>query len=164
MDEKNIKAEYKGELIIGDIVIPCAVLSDGTRVIGESGISSHLGSIGGKSYRLRDKLEISRGGPVPMFLASKALEPFIDMVFDEEDLIPLEYPSGNTTIIGYKAEILPKVCEIWLKAREEKTLQASQLPKAKKAEILMRGLAYIGITALVDEATGYQYDREKLEL
>ena len=59
---------------------------------------------------------------------------------------------------------MPKVCEVWLKAREEKTLQVSQLPKALKAEILMRSLAKIGITALVDEATGYQYDREKYEL
>src|SRR5690606_38117869 len=53
---------------------------------------------------------------------------------------------------------------VWLMAREEKKLQTSQYPKAKKAEILMRGLAHIGITALVDEATGYQYEREKAEL
>jgi len=26
-------------------------------------------------------------------------------------------------------------------------------------DVLMRGLAHVGIVALVDEATGYQYDR-----
>ena len=157
-------AEYRGEVQVGDIVIPCAVLGDGTRVIGEHGITAHLGISGGKSYKLRENLEVSRGGPVPMFLASKALEPFIDEVFSEMDLSPVEYTSGGKPHVGYKAEILPKVCEIWLIARENNTLQSSQLPKAKKAEILMRGLAQIGITALVDEATGYQYDREKFEL
>ena len=162
--EQEIQAEYQGELEIGDIIIPCAVLKDGTRIIGENGIASNLGASGGKSYKLRDKMEISRGGPVPMFLASKALEPFIDEVFDESDLSPVEYDSGGKTNVGYRAEILPKVCEIWLKAREEDRLQSSQLAKAKKAEILMRGLAHIGITALVDEATGYQYAREKFEL
>jgi len=28
------------------------------------------------------------------------------------------------------------------------------------AEILIRGFAHIGIIALIDEATGYQYDRD----
>ncbi len=50
------------------------------------------------------------------------------------------------------------------KAKEHKTLQASQLPKAMKTEILIRSLAKLGITALVDKATGYQYDREKNQL
>ena len=34
-----------------------------------------------------------------------------------------------------------------------------QLETAQQAEIIMRGLAHIGIIALVDEATGYQRDR-----
>ena len=161
---KVLKANYKGELHIGDIVMPCAVLEDGTRVIGENGINSNLGVSGGKNYRLRGKMENETGGPIPMFLASKPLIPFIEKSFEEKDLMPVQYLSGDKIYIGYKAEILPKVCEVWLMAREEKKLQTSQYPKAKKAEILMRGLAHIGITALVDEATGYQYEREKAEL
>lgn len=39
-----------------------------------------------------------------------------------------------------------------------------QLNTAKQAEILMRGLANIGITALIDEATGYQEIRDKQAL
>lgn len=161
---KNTQEIYKGDLKIGDINISCAVLPDGTRVISESGILKHLGATGGKSIKLRDRMAQNRGGPIPMFLASKALEPYIDQVFGGMDLSPVEYKSGSKTVVGYKAEILPKVCEVWLKARDEKALQESQEPKAKKAEILMRGLAYIGITALVDEATGYQNERENFEL
>jgi hypothetical protein len=57
------------------------------------------------------------------------------------------------------------VCEVWLAAREvDGALQTSQLAKAKKAELLMRGLARVGIVALIDEATGYQKDRARDEL
>lgn len=40
-------------------------------------------------------------------------------------------------------------------------MQKQQEHIAKRAEILVRGFARIGIIALVDEATGYQRDREK---
>lgn len=165
MSEKILKAEYKGEVVIGDIVISCAVLEDGTRVISENAILSNFGSTGGKSVRLREKMEKERGGPVPIFLASKALEPFVNKVFDSKDLTPIRYyiDSGKE-FLGYPANIFPKVCDVWLMARESGTLQPSQLPKAQKSEILMRGLAHIGISALVDEATGYQYERNKNEL
>ncbi|AHJ13051.1 P63C domain-containing protein [Sulfurospirillum multivorans] len=163
---KILKADYKGELTLGDIVIPCAVLEDGTRILNETNIIKNFGSTGGKNYKLRNKNENKNGfGPLPIFVASKALEPFIESTFDEMDLIPIEYTTDGENILkGYNATIFPKICEVWLKAREHRTLQGSQLPKAMKAEILIRSLAKIGITALVDEATGYQYDREKEEL
>ena len=59
---------------------------------------------------------------------------------------------------------MPKICEVWLKAREEGALKTGQLGIAAKAEILMRGLAHIGIIALVDEATGYQAVRSRQAL
>jgi hypothetical protein len=160
------KSEYKGELEIGDMKLSCAVLDDGTRVISESSIIKNLGSVGGKNYKLREKNSSNEGeGPIPLFLSSKAIKPFIHEVFDEEDLLPIIYTTdGKNQMQGYNATILPKVCETWLKARENGTLQTSQLPKALKAEIIIRSLAKIAITALVDEATGYQYVRESDEL
>ncbi len=156
-----IKASHRGEIKIGNIDIPCAVLEDGTRVISEMGIHSHLGSSGGKVRQIRAEMEERTGAPVPLFLASKALEPFIHEVFDGGHPSPIEYVNNGVISRGYPASILPKVCEVWLKASDAGTLQESQLPKVKKAEVLMRGLAHIGIIALVDEATGYQRDREK---
>jgi hypothetical protein len=164
MSKKILKAEYKGEVVIGDSVIPCAVLEDGTRVISENGIYNNLGVPGGGVRKLKKQMEKDKGTPIPIFLASKALEPFIDNVFEVRHLTPIKYMSNDNIMVGYPADILPKVCDVWLMARENKTLQTSQLPKAQKAEILMRGLAHIGITALVDEATGYQYERDKNEL
>lgn len=155
-----LSAQYRGDIKIGDVVIPCAVLSDGTRVISELGINSTLGSSGGKNYKLRKESK-NDNGPLPLFVASKALKPFIQETFGDVDLIPIEYVDGKKISRGYPASILPKVCEVWLKAKDDGTLQESQIPKAKKAEIMMRGLARVGVIALVDEATGYQKDREK---
>lgn len=158
------KSSHRGEFTIGDITIPCCVLADGRRLVSELGVNATLGSSGGKSYRLRDAAGESGDGPMPLFLASKALQPFIHAVFDGVDLAPIEYIDGDKVLKGYEATILPKVCEVWLRAKEEKTLQKSQFIKAKNAEILMRGLAQVGIIALVDEATGYQYERPRREL
>jgi len=158
-NEKTLlKATHKGEIKIGDIIIPCAVLENGTRVLSELGINNTLGSSGGKNYKLRNERSI---GPIPLFVASKALEPFIRNTFDTKDLTPISYKEGRKVTSGYSASILPKVCDVWLKARDANALQSSQLPKALKAEMMMRGLAHIGIVALVDEVTGYQEARDK---
>lgn len=155
------KAAYRGTLQIGDIEISCAVLEDGSRIISENSIQDNLGSTGGQIRKIRAEMEKNTGAPIPLFLASKPLEPFIHKVFDGGHPVPIEYVNNNQISCGYDASILPKVCEVWLQAKDAGVLQPSQLPKVKKAEILMRGLAHIGIIALVDEATGYQDARAK---
>ena len=66
--------------------------------------------------------------------------------------------------MGYNALLLPQVCEVYLRARDAGVLLASQQHIAERAEILIRGLAAVGIIALVDEATGYQRLREERAL
>jgi P63C domain len=149
-----------GDLRIGNTVIPCAVLENGTRVISETGLTNALlGTRSGFSRRKR-LTSLERGTPVPLFLAPGNLKPFISEELFEGPLKPIKYQSSRV-VTAFDASVLPLVCEIWLKAREAGALQEGQLDKAKKAEILMRGLAHIGITALVDEATGYQEIRDK---
>lgn len=157
------KATYPGELTIGDITIPCAVLEDGRRVISEHGVTTALGSRSGASKRLKKSSENDRA-PLPIFLAPSQLK---DHITDELLNGPLQsiiYKSGRRNTVGYDAEILPAVCDVWLRAREAGSLQKQQLGRAQNAEILMRGLARIGIVALIDEATGYQYERDRNEL
>jgi hypothetical protein len=62
---------------------------------------------------------------------------------------------------GIKAEALPSVCEVWLDARQAGVLGERQKLIAQKADILIRSFAKVGIVALVDEATGYQYARQR---
>ena len=58
--------------------------------------------------------------------------------------------------IGYKADLLHLVCKVFLDAKEAGVLRPNQLHIAEKCRGLLHGFATTGITALVDEATGYQ--------
>ena len=102
--------------------------------------------------------------PVPPILQSKALSSFItEDILDKARPITFRPPAGGRAY-GYNAELLPVVCEIYLQARDAKVLDRQQEHVAKRAEILIRGLARVGIIALVDEATGYQEVRERQAL
>lgn len=67
---------------------------------------------------------------------------------------------GNIAL-GVRAEIIPKICEVWMDADEKIKLGKRQKQIAQKAKIMIRALAHVGIVALVDEATGYQEVRNK---
>jgi hypothetical protein len=99
-------------------------------------------------------------------LAYKNLKPFVSDELSEVLRNPIEYlpGKGKQTQKGIKAEAIPKICDVWLQARDAGILKGTQLLIAVKCDILIRALAHVGIIALVDEATGYQYDRDRYEL
>jgi P63C domain-containing protein len=160
MSDKLIKSTHEARLKLGDNELECYILEDGTRLISQNAVFRAFGR-GKRGIR-----RISEGGiKVPSFMDAKNLEPFVDK--DLEAVInPIEFKSkSGQRIYGYKAEVIPMVCELYLKARDQQSvLTKPQLIVAKTAEILIRSLAKVGIIALVDEATGYQYDRERFEL
>lgn len=157
-------ATHYGEMAIGELEISCAVLPDGSRVLSQRGVSKALGRRhGGADYK-RQEVE-DGGGKLPVYLGAKNLIPFIS---DELRAVVSNFVSykmmgktGVSVAQGVPASLLPQICDVWLKARDAGALLKSQLPIATRADILMRGLAHVGIIALVDEATGYQRDREK---
>ena len=144
-------------LKIGDLEIPCYVLSDGRRVLHNRGLIGSLGMARGSSRGGGDRLL--------NFVTGKALEPFIskDLAVVIEHPIKFKTPSGNTAY-GYDAQILADICDAVLEARKQDKLQKQQQHIADRCEILLRGFARVGIIALVDEATGYQKDRARDEL
>ena len=145
-------------LIIGEIEIPAYVLEDETRVLTQAGFLSSLGRsptppAGASAGTSFDKL--------PFFLRPERLKPFISKELTAStNPIKFRMSTGGHAV-GYNAILLPQVCEVYLKAREAGALLASQQHIAARAEILIRGLATVGIIALVDEATGYQRIREE---
>lgn len=158
--------KYRGPLKIGDIILQCAVLDDErrTRIITEATVAKQLGrGLGGRSYRLRDEQASRTGLPLPLYLAG-VLEPFISSSLRRALSNPMIYRGPGGVRRGVDATLLPEICEAWLKARDEGVLQESQSNIVKNAEVLMRALATVGITALVDEATGYQDVRSRDEL
>ena len=148
-------------LVIGDIEIPCYVLADETRVLSQGGF---LQSIGRSRTPKAGTGGISNVDELPFFLRSARLRPFIskELIMSTHPII-FRLTSGQITV-GYNALLLPQICEVYLGARAAGRLYQSQLHIASRAEVLIRGLATVGVIALVDEATGYQQIREKRAL
>lgn len=154
-----VRATHEGELHIGKTSIPCAVTEDGTRLLTQQGFLMAIGRSG--------KPAAGRGSVVEKvapFLALDNLKPFINKELESSTYPILFKPTQGSKAWGYKAELLPQVCEVYLKARDAGVLLKNQEKFAKACDTLMRALAHVGIVALVDEATGYQEVREKKAL
>ena len=145
-------------LIIGDVEIQCYVLEDETRVLSQRGFLQAIGRSVSRPRR-------SGGDETPAFLVSKNLKPFIsnDLLTASIPVV-FQAPSRGPIGHGFRAEILPRVCKVYLSARRAGVLRPHQMHVAERAEILLYGLAEIGIIALVDEATGYQQIRAERAL
>lgn len=156
------KATHTGELHIGEITIQCAVLPDGRRVLSQRGVGRALGrGYGGANWRGDDA-----GGNLPFYVAAKTLIPFIpnELLLLIQQPVQYQQRQGGGVAHGIEATALPLICDVWLKARAEGALTSAQKAVAQRAEVLMRGLAHIGVVALVDEATGYQEVRDRMAL
>ena len=153
------KATHAGVLQIGDVAFDCAVLDNGTRVISETKFMEAMGMYRSGALSSRRVAGIDGAQP-PLFLAYKNLKPFTEKHLSgvHDELVDYRAPNGSLGR-GIKAELLPKICEVWLDAKAAGKLGIRQTLIAAKADILLRGLAHVGIIALVDEATGYQSDR-----
>jgi transcriptional regulator with XRE-family HTH domain len=153
------KATHLGVIEINRKQLDCAVLEDGTRVLTQSAVFEAFGRAR-RGVRRQDETGIK----LPSFMDAKNLKPFIN-----DDLIgrisPLEYVSESGAFLsGYDATILTDVCDVYLSARSSGALTHNQLPVAHMSEVLIRSLAKLGIIALIDEATGYQKDRDRKAL
>jgi hypothetical protein len=158
------EATHTGELKLGELKILCAVLRDGTRVLSETGVVKALGLYRSGAVQSREKEAAEGGAQLPLFVANKNIKPFVDQELADVLTNPIWYiPKGSgTKHKGIKAEVIPRICDVWLKARDAKKLRGKRQDiVAVKADIIMRALAHVGITALVDEATGYQDDRAR---
>lgn len=141
-------------LRIGDLEIPCYVLSDGKRVLHQRGMVSALGMSRGSS-------STSGGDRLAKFVQGERLQPYVANVLQAVTKPIKFYATNGQLAYGYEATVLADICEAVLKAREEGKLQKQQAHIAKQCEMLVRGFARVGIIALVDEATGYQDDRAR---
>lgn len=134
-------------LTIGGIEIECYVLEGGTRVVTQKSFMQAIG----RGYRSGEGSD-----DLPPFLASQSIRKYLTSdIVQAATPVTFTLPRGGRAK-GYRAELLPAVCELYLKARQDGVLPYQQERVAIQAEILVRGLAQVGIIALVDEATGYQ--------
>lgn len=149
MDE-ILKATHQGELELNGIELPCYVLTDGSRVLSGRGMQSAL------------ELGQSRGQKIQQLASNKSIKPLIDNELELGIFQPIVFETPfKLKANGYEATVLVDLCNVLLEARKKKVLPKPYKEVADRAEILIRSFAKTGIIALVDEATGYQYDREK---
>lgn len=152
------RASHQGLLKIGDVEIEVYRLHDGRRLIAKGAMARalNLKSEGGNAF-LRTVTRKGVRSAISDSLWEKIENPIIfnHLGFD---------PAGQTgTADGYEATTLIEVCDALIEARNEKLLATSQKFLAIQAEIIMRSSAKLGITFLVDAATGYIEDAKRDE-
>jgi hypothetical protein len=147
------KATHWGELPIGDAILPAYVLGTGERVFAIKGVMVGL-------------MEIE-GGPIADYLMVKALRPYLpeDLIPDNDSNIPamIEFDTGTKGFarhaLGLPVEKFIDLCVAYSNFAEKEDLTERQQKIATNANRFLRATAKVGIIALVDEVTGYQYER-----
>lgn len=158
--DKKLQATHEGQLKIINKILPCAVLEDGTRIISSSSVFIAFDRTPRGAARGNiDEKSVLRS--LPSFIAAENLLPYIEQELHDLRSV-IEYTdTKNRTRKGFKAEILPVLCDIYIKANKDGILTSRQVKLVEISEIMISSLAKIGITALIDEATGYQNVRTK---
>ncbi len=155
-------------LVVGDIEFDCAVLDDkgNTRVVSETKFMEAMGMYRSGALSTRRRQQDDGRAQIPLSLAHKNLKPFIDQHLGSVHASMLSYrtPEGSIVTAGIPATLIPKICEVWIDADRAGVLGPRQKLIAKKADILHRGLAHVGIIGLIDEATGFQDLRPRYAL
>ncbi len=150
------QSQYPGTLTIGEMTLNCDVLSDGTRVITQTDFMEAM-EMYYSGWVSKNRSDEDLAADTPQFLAFKTIKPFVERHLGDLQSITVDYRTKRGQMArGIRAEIIPKICDVWLDAEEHAKLGTRQRRIAAKAKVLMRALAHTGIIALVDEATGYQ--------
>ncbi len=139
-------------LVLMGIEVPCYVLEGERRIITLSGMQAALDlSLGGGAGRLVEF--IARIDP--------NLENAKALAVRLESPIRFTPPRGGKPAFGYEANLLADICDVLLEARKEERLTDRYLPFAARAELLIRAWARVGLDAMIDEVTGFQYIRRR---
>jgi hypothetical protein len=155
------EARHKGVLRLLELEIPCYVLSDGRRVIGRTSATEMLTGIKG-------------GGALEKYISVAPLRPFIDLDRVLSHMISFRLPEVEgleRNVRGLSADDLIEVCQGFVSALDahsrpssDTRLTSRQIEMALKAGMFLSACAKVGLDALIDEATGYQYERAERAL
>ena len=146
----------EGTLEIGGAEIECYVLKGEIRVLARAAFVRAIGRTG----KVKGGRKFDEEFQTPAFLTADNLKPFFPNDI-EVNSKPIFFTYQGTGMIGYRAELLPDVCDIFADADRAGILRANQRHIADACRLLSRGLTRVGIIGLVDEATGYQKERAR---
>ncbi|TRZ53639.1 hypothetical protein D4S03_01455 [bacterium] len=142
-------ALFRGTLDMGNVSFPCYVLDNGKRVITQ-----------------REVVRLMTGhakGGIDRYLQSSILNGYLDPEKIEKQTVEFKLQGTGQKAVGYEGTLLVEICDAYLRARDDKILSGSYDNLVKRAEIIMRACAKVGIIALIDEATGFDKFKAKQE-
>jgi hypothetical protein len=139
------RSVFCGPLTIGGVGLEGHVLSDRRRVLGQEGVA-----------------EAFTGGAVPSDLA-RVLRKLPDHERRPADIPTVLFrpTRGSGTERGYEAATLVALANLFLSARAAGPMKKQPARAAAVSESIVRAAATVGITGLIDEATGYAKVRAK---
>lgn len=159
------QATYEGDLEFGGVKFKAAVIEQENgpplRLISQGDFMTAMGMYY-SGYIAKQHREQDTSAGLPIFLAQTNLKPFIQNNLKVLQFTPVPYRTqGGAVAKGIPSNIITKICEVWLDADKAGVLKPRQKIIAKNAETIHRGIAEVGMIALVDEATGYQTVRSR---
>jgi len=141
------RAKWSGVLQIGeDVEVPCFVLNNGLRVISRTGATASLTGKG--------------SGNLESYIRVGALKPYLPSEFNDQMIDFVLEGVTHKQVRGLTAETFLEVCRAYVAALNDGALQTDrQREIAIQAGMFLAACSKVGLIALIDEATGYQYDR-----
>ena len=177
---KTIAGDKQHPLVLGGIEIPCYVLDDEKkrRVLSQRGMFNAFsivqgGSLGEGGDENKDangdfpnysENNMASGTSFARFLERKWLRPYVPdkLKVGTKSPILIRTPGGVSK--GYPAESLPLLCTAIIRADRNGSTTSRQRKIVDRAYLIAEALAVVGITSLIDEATGFQKIREERAL
>lgn len=158
--ERLPKAIANGSEKIRGVKLVGAVLDDiyRTRVFSERSLANAFGIKGGGTYWKKKKTE---GAVLPEFLSSSLLNDFIDAELRQllEGAVPYVAVSG-VVATGLKANILPRVCDVFVRAAKKFPENENIVKAAEAAYEIIMAFSEYGVIKWVDRITNYKYEEE----
>jgi hypothetical protein len=143
---KSPFAKWWGQIDLGGDLIDCYVLDTGQRVIA---LRSAIRAIAETD-----------SGKLGNYIGVSALKPFINSDLILGELLEFSIPGTQFMGRGLTTEHFEAICRGYVQALYQKApLTDRQREIAIKCAVLTAGLTRTGLDALIDEATGYQYER-----
>lgn len=141
-------AHWRGSLDLGGSEIDCYVLKDGTRVLSSGSATKAIADV--------------ERGSLQDYIGQKSLKSYINSDKILQETIKFSIPGTQWPGVGITTEHFELICRGYVQALYERAeLTERQRENAIRCAVLSAGLTRTGLDALVDEATGYQYEREE---
>jgi hypothetical protein len=151
------EARYPGVLNLSGVEIPVYVLSNGQRVIARIAATKVLTD------------SKTRQADLESYLRVEGLKPYLDIESVRARMVTFrqkEVEMLNQTVMGLPSDLFIEICRAYVSALDASTNRESgvtltdrQKEIAIRAGMFLAACAKVGLDALIDEATGYQYLR-----